>query len=192
MTPMDLAEELLAKIAIDSKYFARKGGPSVDADDMFQSGVVAILEYVAAKGRADVALLRHVADCAMIDALRRRWARRADELTDGIQGQLASRRSDAGEAIDVRDAIAELSAEYRAAILSTLDGPPSRTHADLGLTAGKLESLLNVARRKLRKRLGDAYAEMDKKHLKRHGKNRHHARRRAARAAAEAEKERGE
>lgn len=182
---LELPADLLALIDRDAKYFARVGGPAFEADDMRQDGALAALELLARRGQADAALLRHAASHAMIAALRWARSRPSVEMTDATRERLATRSGDQITAIDVTDAIDSLPANQRAAILSTLDGPASKTHADLGLTRRVLNGRIERARKSLRDRLGAAYAHMARKHPNRYGKiGRANAKKRKRRNAA--------
>jgi len=172
--------DLANAIERDAVYYARRVRWRIDAEDLAQDGWLAALEFLARRGDADPALVRHVASQGMVATIRREIARPTVEMADATRERLTTRSGDQAIALDVRDVIDELTPYYRTAILSTLDGPPSKTHANLGMTQNTLETALYRARVKLRARLGDAYEHMARKHHKRYGKiGRANAKRRA-------------
>jgi len=164
---MDIPDDIEAAIRRDARYFARRTDSTIEAEDLAQEGRLAVLAWLS-RGKDWSIPARNVARYGMTGYIRKRIRRPVVNLEVDV-GALAPHCVDLEAAMDVRDAVASLSASHRQAILGVADGSISQAIEALGVPRPAFESRLQRARKACRARLGEAYEHMGRRYCRRYG-----------------------
>lgn len=153
---MDVTDSDIAIIhGIASSYARRKGG---DVDDLMQEGLLAALEapYCAdAPGPEEWGAAGRIAKLRIDVAADRRRARFHNHYE--VRESDVHEEVDLAVVVDVRKAVATLTEMELVLIRRSGEELRETTAADLGITRGRLIYLLEQARAKAKKSLGEAY-----------------------------------